>query len=64
MAKVRIEEVIDHLEEDFRKALRATMQEHFPDEHFNTRAVYKTFKNQISDRCNEWENIPNKYIRS
>lgn len=64
MARVRIEEAVDHLEDKIRKALQATMREHFPDQDFNARAVFKTFKNQVSKKCDEWERVPNKFIRS
>lgn len=64
MAKLNIEEVIDHLEDEMRKALQATLREHFPDLDFNSRAVFKTFKKQVEKKCNAWESIPNKFIRS
>ena len=64
MAKLNITEVFDLLEDDIRKALEATMREHFPHQEFNSRAVFKTYKKQIDKRCNAWENVPNKYIRS
>lgn len=64
MAKINTVEVIDHLEDAIRKALQATLKEHFPDQEFNARAVYKTFKKQVDKKCNSWEDIPNKYIRS
>lgn len=64
MAKLNIIEVIDHLEDDIRKSIDATMREHFPHQEFNSRAVYKTFKKQIDKRCNAWEAVPNKFIRS
>jgi len=63
MAKLNIEGVIDHLESEFRKALQATLREHFPDHDANSRAVYKTFKQQVYKKCNDWESIPNKYIK-
>lgn len=64
MAKVKIEEVVDHLDLEFRKALQATLREHFPDQAFNARAVFKTFKKEVYKKCNDWESIPNKFIRS
>jgi len=64
MAKVNIEEFVDHLEVEVRKALEATMREHFPDQDFNSRAVFKSFKHRMVQKCNSWESIPNKYIRS
>jgi len=64
MARVEIEEVIDHLEDKMRRALQSTMREHFPDQDFTARAVYKTFKKQVSMKCDDWERVPNKFIRS
>lgn len=64
MAKVNIGGLTEQLDEELWKALRATLREHFPDENFNSRAVLKTFKKEMAKRCNDWENIPNKYIRS
>jgi hypothetical protein len=64
MAKLSIEGFTDHLDRELRKALDATLREHFPDQNFNSRTVFKTFQEEVSKRCNDWEKIPNKYIRS
>lgn len=64
MAKVNIEEFVDHLDLEIRKALNATLREHFPDQDFNSRKVFKTFQHEVVKKCNSWESIPNKFIRS
>lgn len=64
MAKVNVVEVVDLLEEEFRRALDATVREHFDHQDFNSRALFKTFKNQVSKKCKAWERIPNRHIRS
>lgn len=64
MAKLNIEELINHLDLEFRKALEATLREHFPDAEYNSRNVFKTFQKEIGKKCNAWENVPNKFIRS
>lgn len=64
MAKIQTVEVIDHLEDQIRKALAETLREHFPDQEFTARAVYKTFIKQVDKKCNSWEDIPNKYVRA
>jgi len=63
MAKLNIDKVVDHLEDEFRRALQLTIKEHFPDQDFNARAVYKTFKEELYKKCNDWEDIPNKYLK-
>ena len=62
MAKVKVEEIIDHLDREMRKALEATLIEHFPNQDFDTRTVFRTFKRQVYRKCNTWENVPDKYV--
>jgi len=64
MAKINLESLMDQLEDEFRKALQLTVKEHFPDQDFNARAIYKTFRKEVYKKCDDWEDIPNKYIRS
>ena len=64
MAKVNIEEFIDHLDVEIRKALELTVREHFPNQEYNAKALFKTFKIETVKKCDSWERIPNKYIKS
>lgn len=63
MAKVKIEDVVDHLSSEFRRALEETMIEHFPGQDFDSRDVYRTFKKQVYKKCNVWETVPYLYIK-
>ena len=62
MAKVNIEEVIDHLDNEIRRALAETIKQHFPNINFNERDVFRTFKRMVGRRCSTWENIPDQFI--
>jgi hypothetical protein len=62
MARVKIEEILDHLDSDIRNALQQTLEEHFPDQEFNPREVFRTFKRMVSRKCNTWETVPDKYV--
>ncbi len=62
MAKIKIEDVVDHLDSEFRKALEATLKEHFPNQSFDTRSVFRTFKKQVYRKCSVWENIPDQFV--
>lgn len=64
MAQVQIEEVVDHLSSEFRRVLEETLKEHFPNQNFDSSAVYRTFKRQIYRRCSVWENIPDKFVKT
>jgi hypothetical protein len=45
-----------------RRALEATLKEHFPDSNFDTRAVFRTFKRQVNRKCSTWESIPDNLV--
>lgn len=62
MARIKIEQVVDRLDSELRKALEATVKEHFPNQSFDQRAVYRTFKKQVARKCNYWENVPDNCI--
>lgn len=62
MAKIKIEDVVDHLDSEFRKALEATIQQHFPDSSFDSREVFRTFKKMVYRKCNVWEDIPDNLV--
>lgn len=64
MAQLQIEEVVDHLSSEFRRALEETIKEHFPNQNFDSSAVYRTFKRQVYRKCSVWENIPDKYVKT
>lgn len=63
MAKIQIENIVDHLDSEFRKALEATLKEHFPNENFDTRAIFRTFKQQVYRKCSVWEDVPDRYVK-
>ena len=62
MARVRIEEIVDHLDTEFRKALEDTLKEHFPGQPFDSRLIFRTFKRQVYSKCSVWENVPDQHV--
>ena len=61
MAKLNIVDVIDRLDTEIRKALDATLREHVPNQDFNSRAVFKSVKNQVYEK---WNELPGGWKRS
>ncbi|MEO9870874.1 hypothetical protein [Ekhidna sp.] len=62
MARIKVEDIVDHLDREFRKALENTLEEHFPNENFDARDVFRTFKRKIRRKCNTWENVPDRFV--
>lgn len=64
MAKLKIEGLLEELEAEFKKAISSTLRVHFDPEQYTDKEVYKTFQTQLKNKCDSWETIPNKYIKS
>jgi hypothetical protein len=62
MAKIKIEAILDKLDYEMRRALKATLEEHFPDSDFDTRAIFRTFKKQVYRKCSTWERVPDNLV--
>ena len=63
MAKIKIEEIIEHLDSELKRALEDTLKECFPNQDFDARVVFKTFIKQVSRKCGSWENVPDRFVK-
>lgn len=64
MAKVKIDGLINELEDELRKALTSTLRKHFENDQYSAKEVYKTFQKELVEKCNSWEEIPNKWVKN
>lgn len=64
MAKIKIDGFIEELEVELKKTIEATMRLHFDEGSYSSKEIYKSFKKELIERCNSWESIPNKFVRS
>lgn len=64
MAKVKIEDIVDHLRPEIKRALTDTLEEHFPHQDFNVEDVFRTFKRKVYNKCSIWENVPDRYVKT
>jgi len=63
MAKIKMEGFIDELEAEIKKALTSTLRKHFEEGSYSEKIVFKTFQKELIEKCNSWEEIPNKYVQ-
>ena len=64
MARIRVEQVIDHLGGKMRSAIDETLQKLAPDANVDAQAFYRTFKESLRQRCRQWEDVPNNSVES
>ncbi|HNW97776.1 MAG TPA: hypothetical protein PKK00_05110 [Bacteroidales bacterium] len=62
MARIKIDYIIDYLNKDIRKALEETLKQYFPNESFDNRALFHTFKRNVAKKCSSWEEVPDHLI--
>lgn len=62
MAKVQIEEIINHLDKDMRKALATAVRRLHPSVEVNERALFREFHGAVARRCDTWERVPQRFV--
>ena len=64
MTEVRIENVVEHLRSEFKKALNDTMRELCPDASFDESEAFRHFLKRVGHRCRTWEEVPDSCIKN
>lgn len=62
MARIKIENIIDYLDSDFRRALDAAIQDVSPDSSIDSHELFRAFKRSVSRKFSTWTRIPDQYI--
>jgi NAD dependent epimerase/dehydratase family enzyme len=62
MARIKIEDVIDHLSYEMRRALEDAVNNVAPDTKLDTHELFRAFCRGIRRKCNTWENIPDNLV--
>lgn len=64
MARVNIDEIVDHLSTEMRKALKQAVENTIPDAEFDERELFRNFRRSVARKCATWENVPDHYVDS
>jgi len=63
MAEVKIEDVVYHLDSEFKKALADTMQKFAPNVQVNIGSAFHYFQQRVYRHCGVWEKVPDSCVR-
>jgi hypothetical protein len=63
MAEVKIEDVVYHLDGEFKKALTDTMAKFAPGVRVDNAAAFKYFLQRVYNHCSVWEKVPDECVR-
>lgn len=64
MAEVQMDEIVDHLRSEMRQALEDAVREVAPNSHIDPHEFYRSFRRAVRRKCNQWEQVPDDYVRS
>ncbi len=63
MARVKIEDIVDHLSSEMRKALEETVKSVLrPDSTFDSHELFRVFKRNVGRKCSTWESVPDHCV--
>ena len=63
MAKIKIEEVVYALDEQFKKALVNTIKKVAPGAEYDQRMMFVDFRKELERQCQGWQTIPNSCVQ-
>ncbi len=63
MASVKMEEIVDHLSSEVRRALEDAVQQVAPNVRIDAHELFRAFSRAIGRKCNTWEQVPDQYVQ-
>jgi hypothetical protein len=64
MARVKIEDVVYHLDAEFKRALDDTMAHFAPELQYNRTELFNFFLKRVYQHCSTWENVPGSCVEA
>jgi hypothetical protein len=64
MARVNIEQIVDHLSSEMRRALEAAVRTNIPQATFEPLELFREFRREVGRKCNTWEPVPDEFVET
>lgn len=62
MARVRVEDIVDHLSSDMRRALGDAVREVMPGANVDEYNLYRAFRRAVGRKCGLWSRVPDRCV--
>ena len=62
MARINMEEIVEELDGNFERVLRAVVDDLFSGNEVETRQIMITFRNRLERGFERWEHVPDRCI--
>ncbi|BBQ13553.1 hypothetical protein WP1W18C01_39130 [Stenotrophomonas maltophilia] len=64
MAQVQMDEIVDHLSSEMRKALADAVREVAPEAKIDSYQLFRAFKRAVRRKCGTWETVPDGAVQA
>jgi hypothetical protein len=62
MARIKIEEILNHLGYEIKRSLTSTLKKEFPDLEFDQNKIFKEFVSTVGKEAKKWEQVPDDAV--
>lgn len=63
MAHVKIQQIIEHLDSNMKRALEDAADRCFPGVAVDRNELFREFVKAVGRKCSTWERVPDRYIK-
>lgn len=64
MAQVQMDEIVDHLSSEMRRALADAVREVAPEVDIDSYQLFRAFKRAVRRKCSTWETVPDGAVQA
>lgn len=64
MARVKIVEVLEHLDHDLKRAMEDAVRAALPEAEIDRNVLFREFLKSVRRKCSDWETVPNHAVQA
>lgn len=64
MARIKMEDIVDQLSSELKRALRDAVRRTLPDADFSEQELFRNFKREVGRKCNTWERVSDRFVEN
>ena len=62
MARIKMEDIVEELDENFARVLKAVVDELVPENVFDSRRIMRVFRLRLERGFGNWEHVPDRCV--
>ncbi len=62
MARIKMEDIVEELDENFARVLKSVVDELVPENDFDSRRIMRVFRMRLERGFGNWEHVPDRCV--